>query len=255
MKDFLKSWIPKIKNYSAALDSLSKLYDQPWVLLNEQDDHIKIIFQSEGRLIISKNGEVSDGTWQLLQAAQSILLEMGSKKRLYNHQFIDNGILILKQDGIENDFFVLANSVIVPDLDVEKYLETKYRKSLDAEAMPLENYESEIPLKNGMNLQIIQYLGYSGSTQVRINNLIPENGFYRAKNSNRLFEIKDGKIDMEYYIEKHKQDDGRIIEISGSRLDGIRTGCPVWLNDSFAPDGVYKKGWFSTIRVKSGRII
>jgi hypothetical protein len=59
---------------------------------------------------------------------------------------------------------------------------------------------------------------------------------------------------MEYYIENYKQDDGQIIEIGGSRIDGIGKGCPVWLNGKLAPNGIYKKGWFSNITVENGQI-
>lgn len=255
MNDFLKSWIPKLKSYSAELDSLSKLYNQPWVLLNEQDDFVKIIFQPEGKLIVSKNGVVSDGSWQLLQTAQSLLLEIGSQKRLYNHQFVDDGLLIMKLDGSDDDFFVLTNQRLIPDLNVEYYLQAKYQRSLNTQAIPNEKYEKEIPLLNGMNLQVIQYLGYSGNTEVRINNLIPENGFYRATNSNLAFEVNDGRIAMEFYLEKHKQEDGTFIEIGGSRMYGVESGSPVWLGKELAPNGVYKSGWFSTIKVVNGRIV
>ena len=59
---------------------------------------------------------------------------------------------------------------------------------------------------------------------------------------------------MEYYIESYKQDDGKIIEIGGSRINGVRKNCPVWMNGQAAPNGIYKKGWFSNITVENGKI-
>jgi len=126
MKEYLKSWLPKIKNYSLELDKLSKLYNQPLVLVNEVSDFIKIIFQEKGKLIVSKNGVVSDGDYELLSVANSILLHINGEKRLYNHQFIDNALMILKLDGFSNDFFILANQNLIPDLDIESYLNVKY---------------------------------------------------------------------------------------------------------------------------------
>jgi hypothetical protein len=256
MKEYLKSWIPKIKNYSLNLDKLSKLYDQPWVLINELNDFIKIIFQSKGKLIVSKNGIVSDGEWELVSIANSILLNINGEKRLYNNQFIDNGLMILKLDGLSNDFFVLANENIIPDLDIESYLNAKYSTSIlkDRKQGKREHYQKEFKLLDGRTLQIIENFGYLGETEVKINYKIPENGFYFLAQQEIAYEIQDGKVKMEYYIEEYNQNDGTTIKIGGSRMNGINKNSPVWLDGKLAPDGEYKKGWFSKIQVEKGKI-
>ena len=60
---------------------------------------------------------------------------------------------------------------------------------------------------------------------------------------------------MEYYIERFKQEDGQIIEVYGNRISGITKGSPVWLDGYPAPDGQFKRGFFSKIDVKNGKII
>lgn len=256
MKDYLKSWLPRIKNFSLELDKLSKLYNQPWVVVGEKNDFIKIIFQEKGKLIVSKNGVASDGSWELVSVANSILLNINGEKRLYNHQFIDNGLMILKLDGYSLDFFVMGNENVIPDLDIENYLTHKYPISkIDGKVYKsLNSYDTVIKLKDGRELQIIKDLGNSGLTEVRINGNIPEDDFYRPSNSEIVYEIKDGRIKMEYYTNSYVQSDGQIIEIGGSLVDGIRRGCPVWLNERPAPNGHYKKGWFSNITVEDGKI-
>lgn len=256
MKDYIKSWLPKLKNFSLELDKLSKIYNQPWVIIDEKNDFIKIIFQEKGKLIVSKNGIVSEGSWELVSVANSILLNISGVKRLYNHQFIDDGLMILKLDGFSLDFFVLVNQNLIPDLDVENYLAYKYPIStIDGNVYKKINlYDKTIKLKDGRELQIIKDYGYSGSTEVRINDSIPEDDFYRPLNSNIAYEIKNGKIKMEYYLETYAQSDGQRIEIGGSRKNGIIKGCPVWLNGSPAPNGVYKNGWFSNIIVENGKV-
>lgn len=257
MKDFLKSWIPKIKNYGLELDKLAKLYNQPWVLVNELNDFVKIIFLDNGKLAVSKNGIVSDGCWELMFVANSILLNINGEKRLYNHQFIDEGLMILKLDGHSIDFFVLANQNIIPDLDVERYLNSRY--STPALTHDFQGkkclYEKELSLLDGSILQVVSDLGYSGSTEVRINHQVPEDGFYFLSNSDVAYEVLAGKIKMEYYIEEYKQEDGNVIKVGGSRTNGIGSNCPVWLDRRLAPDGEYKKGWFTKIIVKKGRIV
>lgn len=257
MKDYLKSWIPRIQSFSLKLDKLSKLYNQPWVLVNDINDFIKIIFQEKGKLLVSKNGVVSNGSWELISTANSILLDISGEKRLYNHEFIDNGLMILKLDGNTTDFFVLANQNIIPDLDVLNYLDANYSKPIHVNKKstfkPL--YEKELPLTNGNVLQIVKNLGYFGSTEVKINHKHVPDGFYRLSDSNIAYEIQGSRIKMEYYIEKFKQDNGLFIEVGGNRISGITKGSPVWLNGNEAPDGQYKKGWFAKIEVRNGRII
>lgn len=123
-------------------------------------------------------------------------------------------------------------------------------------ATPRSSYESEVRLEDGRFLQIIKDLGYySGLTEVKVNHVTPEDGFYRLAKSNIAYEIQSGKLKMEYYIDEFKQDDGKVIEIGGNRISGIVKNSPVWLNRQPAPDGVYKKGWFSKVKVKNGRIV
>ncbi len=257
MKDYLKSWIPRIKEYSLKLDKFSKLYNQPWVFVNELNDFIKIIFQDKGKLIVSKNGIVSNGNWEIVSAANSILLDVSGEKRLYNHYFIDSGLMILKLDGYSIDYFVLANQNIIPYLDIESYLNTKYSNLFSENKLSSFNnfYEKELELHDGRILQIVKDLGYTGSTEVKINHAPPEDGLYRLSSSEIAYEVENGRIKVEYYIEKFKQDNGSIIEIGGSRTSGITKGSPVWLDGNKAPDGQYKRGWFSKIDVKSGKII
>lgn len=256
MKEYLKSWLPKIKNFSIQLDKLSKLYDQPWVIVNENNDFIKIIFREKGKLIVSQNGLVTDGAWELMSSANSILLAINGEKRLYNHQFIDSGLMILKLDGFSIDFFVLVNENVIPDLDVENYLNFKYPISkIDGNNHKTKNsYDKIINLKDGKKMQIIKDYGFTGLTEVRINDSIPLDGFYRLLTSETAFEIENGRIKMEYYIEKHYQDDGQKIEVCGNRIDGIKKGCPVWLNGKAAPNGSYKIGRSSIINVINGKI-
>jgi uncharacterized RDD family membrane protein YckC len=116
-------------------------------------------------------------------------------------------------------------------------------------------YEKELKLLDGRSLQIIKDMGFFCSTEVFIDDDCPDDGFYRLYNGKIAYEIENGKIKMEYYIEKFKQDEDSEIEVGGSRITGISKQSPVWLNGKIAPDGEYKKGLFSRIKVKNGRII
>ena len=83
MIEYLKNILPKVKEFSKEIDTLSKLYNQPWVIITEKENFIKLIFQDSDKLIVSINGIVSNGRWELLSTANSILLEFHNQKRLY----------------------------------------------------------------------------------------------------------------------------------------------------------------------------
>lgn len=126
MKEFIKNVIPKIKVHGFELEELPKIYNQPLVLIDESETFVKLIFQSNENLIVSKNGNVSNGKWELIPSANSILLEINGDTKLYTNEFIDEGVMILKLDGLSNDFFILANQNLISDLDAERYLKSKY---------------------------------------------------------------------------------------------------------------------------------
>ena len=127
MKIFIEKILPKILSYSEKLDKLTLLIDEPWVVNDDSQKFTKFIFRKDNSLLISDSGNVTMGKWDLLNKANSILLEFNNSLKLYNHGFLDEAVLILKIDG-GADYFVLVNQNKIPNLDLENYLENKYVK-------------------------------------------------------------------------------------------------------------------------------
>lgn len=128
MKAYLENILPKIALFSEKLDKLAYLVDEPWVL-DSPTAFTKFIFKQDNTLLISENGNVSIGKWELLNKANSILIQSNNTLKLYNHGFLDNAVLILKIDG-GSDYFVLLNQNKVPNLDLEKYIDNNYIKPI-----------------------------------------------------------------------------------------------------------------------------
>jgi hypothetical protein len=125
MKIYLKSIVSQLRNFSATLEKASILIDKPWALIDEEFEMQKLIFKKNKELILSKNGQVQIGKWEYFPEAKSLLIDRSSDKKdiiLCNEVFIDEGVMVLRIDGLENRFFLLANENIVPDLDAIKYL-------------------------------------------------------------------------------------------------------------------------------------
>ena len=130
MNIYLKSIVRHLKNHSATLERTSIFIDKPWALIDDESEMQKLIFKSNKELILSKNGQVQMGKWDYFPEAKSILIDRGNNDRiLCNEAFIDSGVMILRKDGTDNNFFILANENIVPDLDANRYLkELRYQK-------------------------------------------------------------------------------------------------------------------------------
>lgn len=86
MKYYLEDIIPRIKKYSTTLDQSAFLVDKPWVVSSgNSGQHEKLIFRRDGRVHLSSDGNVTDGHWEYLPEAQSLLIEYGNNKILYRH--------------------------------------------------------------------------------------------------------------------------------------------------------------------------
>lgn len=178
MKVFIESILPKISGFSEKLDKLTLIVDEPWVIIDDKDIHTKLIFRKDNTLLISENGNVTLGKWDLLNKAKSILLEINSSLKLYNHGFLDEGILILKIDG-GSDYFVLVNQNKNPGLNFENYLEKKYMDSIPIHSKP----KSTDHIKTDKGIIMIECYFQpnmpSLNDKVFMNNLPAPNGKYK----------------------------------------------------------------------------
>ncbi len=123
MKEYLKSISNELKNYSKSLDKTSILINKPWAVIDEELQLQKLIFKKDKALIMSMNGQVSEGRWDYFPEAKSLLIDRGSDKILCNEVFINEGIIILKLDGTQKEVFALANENLIPDLNILNYIE------------------------------------------------------------------------------------------------------------------------------------
>ena len=109
MKSYITDLLPRLQKYSARLDNLSLFTDHPWVQIDDSGNRTVFIFRKEGNeLLISQNGEVGTSTWEYLDYMNSLLVEIGDKCRLYNQGFLDDSVMILRQDG-QQDYLLLVN--------------------------------------------------------------------------------------------------------------------------------------------------
>jgi len=223
MKLYLKSIVNQLRDYSETLDKTSILIEKPWALIDEDSKIQKLIFKKNKELILSKNGQVQIGKWDYFPEAKSLLIDRNSDKILCNEAFIDKGVLVLKLDGTESNFFILANENIVPDLDANRYLnELRYQK--------LRIIATK--LADGKILEVKKQ-DYSDQPQignsVTVEAELIDDGKYQLATQNQYFEIKKGQIFKKLTETKYINPEGEEIQIQQQDNWNIKCGDYVFM--------------------------
>ncbi len=250
MKIFLQNTVKGLKNISKTLDKKSIFVDKPWSLIDSDLEIQKLIFKKNKELIMSKDGQVNIGKWDYLPEAKSLLIDRGKDKILCNEGFIDEGVMVLKLDGTKNDFFVMANQNIVPDLDAYTYLKMLRYHNLNITTKKL---------TDGKTLEIIketdQYDKIKIGNRVTINADDVSDGIYQTKKSNAKYNIKNSTIVSIIHKVTYKTKNGVEIMVEQNSQYHYSKGEKVWIYDLQAPDGEYRVIGGRNIIVKEGRII
>lgn len=258
MIEYIKTVLPKILKFSESLNRTYILVDQPWVIIEDDGKFEKLIFKKNNELIMSSDGKVSTGKWEYISGANSILIDRVKDKILLNQEFVEEGLLILKYDGFSDKFFILANENIVPDLNIEGYLQNIfYRKYNIVKVEATDNQIYEI--SRNSRKALVGMVGQSVFQNMnRINDCI-----FQSKESNIIYHVKNSEICRKSTVFPLYLRDGRKIFIESfftgkAPFNNYNTGDIVRLSEKrsdIAPDGVYKIKMFKKIVVKNGVII
>ena len=130
MKTYISNTILRLRRYSKQLDAQSILYGKSWEVFNDIGDKEVFIFRPNSELIISRNGLVQKGKWELLSIT-SMLIDIDNKSYLLNTAFADDKFLALQLDGNDGCIILIeseTNKQLFLDSisRVENYLLNKY---------------------------------------------------------------------------------------------------------------------------------
>jgi hypothetical protein len=233
MQNYVQNLLPRLRQFSQTLDKKEILIDQPWILTGDHTNKQQFIFRRDGRLIQSVNGHVETGTWEYIEAAQSLLIQSSSVNLLLNHAFFDKGVLLLRKDGSEDAPLVLANQRIIPDLNVEKYLRNLVGSNQQLKYIQLDSGE-ELEFEDKYSA------GLHRGTIVSLNGRAVPNGIYRSQNDKLRLEINNSTVTQLYEKNEYQTHKGiiSIYEVRGDYTP-VREGVKVWLADKPAPDNRY----------------
>ena len=236
----LNNLVNQLKNYSASLEKSNILIDKPWTIIDDDNEIQRLIFKKDKSLILSKNGQVQIGKWDYFPEAKSLLIDRFSDKILCNEAIIDEGILILKLDGTNNNHFILANQNIIPDLNILEYLNNQRKNKLNLVGFDLVD-------GNKLEVERTEYEALRIGNRVFINNENVNDGFYPEYTERRIFEVKNSILFKIINVNTFESRNGNKITIHQKNYWEISKGDTVFINTIIAKN--------QTVTLKTGEKI
>ena len=120
MKTYLMDSFNRYKRFSEKLDVKAILCNRSWWVFNDSGEKGIYIFQENGSLIISLNGNVTNASWMYLPANQSLVINAKEQSYMLHPAFLDEKIFALQKDGTEYYSFMI----------MEEQLQSFWPKSL-----------------------------------------------------------------------------------------------------------------------------
>ena len=233
MYEYLKNILPKIQQFSKDLDTKELIKDKQWVLIDDNGDRATYVFQANGRLIVSLSGDAKIGSWEYVSAAKSLLLIVGDHKTFLSFSFFNDALFILKKDSGSEIPWILVNKNVLPDLNIEKYLNSLITKA--------KKETLELELENGMILHVQEvanpkstYVDYN----VTCNGISVNDGVYKLKDIPKLVRIQNSKIVKYLYQKKYQSDHGELI-VQQNKYDSPVFGDCAYLTGNVKPSGTF----------------
>lgn len=242
MKEYINNLLPRLREFSQNLDKKELFVDVPWVLIDSEQNYQKYIFKRNGELIMSLNGGVVIGKWEYLATAKSLLIDRVKDKVLLNQNFIDSAVMVLKLDGLKDENFVLANEVLIPDLDVLGYLKRLWYAK---------NNITLKKLDSGKEIEFHSYDPYVGTKVTIDGNEVQDQVF--SVNPVTRWVIKQSALYRILKLQEYDTNRGKIL-IERDEYGGLHLGDLVFQKNIQAPDGKYKVGFLDYIHVENGKI-
>ena len=140
MDSYLDQIIPKVRQYGEDLREYKFYLGKPW--LEFRDDvnfhHVILHFFNEGgEYLISKDGDVSTGSWRHLPESNKFLINgRGGSPELFDLAFLDGEYFILQKHGEQwqkgrRKYFMMMNERVGKKLEWRDAIIKLYRKTQD----------------------------------------------------------------------------------------------------------------------------
>ncbi|AMR27499.1 hypothetical protein A0257_10595 [Hymenobacter psoromatis] len=263
MLTFIQNLMPRLRQFSQSLDQTELFVDKPWVLIDEDKQQQTYIFRRSGELLMSLDGQVQIGAWDYIAPAQSLLIDRGADKLLLNHFFFTNALLVLARDGKPESKFILANRQLIPDLNVEKYLEDlDARKTIQANGNLKLNATQQLcqtvmELEDGSSIIFftVEDNSISVGDAVYTDGNAASDGRYVFKKDGGT-NVENGVIKSIFWPQRYKLSTGEqiIADCQGVGMNPKVSDKVFWLSGLPIGDGKYTIINVGKVRIRSGCI-
>lgn len=107
MKTYLFDTFNRYKRFSEELDAKTILCNKAWWVFNDSGEKEVYIFNTDGTLIISVSGRVTNATWRYISANKSLIISGNNQSYMVHPAFYDKTIFALQIDGRDNYAFLI----------------------------------------------------------------------------------------------------------------------------------------------------
>ena len=107
MKTYLFDTFNRYKRFSEELDAQTILCNKAWWVFNDSGEKEVYIFNTDGTLIISVSGRVTNATWKYIAANKSLIITGNNQSYMVHPAFYDKTIFALQIDGTNNYAFLI----------------------------------------------------------------------------------------------------------------------------------------------------
>ena len=106
--------------------------EKAWKLINDERVKQVLIFKDNGEMLLSSDGEVSNGSWTYIISNQALILSFAERSTMFHPIYADEVLIAFQQDGKTDTLFLIAdispNSHLNTKEDLESYLRSKEYK-------------------------------------------------------------------------------------------------------------------------------
>lgn len=125
MKTFILNIPNEIRNWSNRLDAETILQSNSWNAINEDGVKEVYIFESNGQLLISRNGAVSKARWSFKSVNASIVIDtLDDKSYMLIPACYDKKVLTLQVDGT-NQYAIFVSQKFVEELQFKSIADAR----------------------------------------------------------------------------------------------------------------------------------
>ncbi len=111
MKTYLNDIIPRLARHSERLDDITMLINKRWVLFDEVENQKTVyFFKKNYDLIISINGNVERGNWELIDN-DYLSIKTIEGEFMFKKDFNDDNLFALKKDNV-NEYAIFVNETV-----------------------------------------------------------------------------------------------------------------------------------------------